>query len=1135
MGNDSKSKLAVKFIVEEPAQKDEFGSHDRVARALCAVLRSSASTKSIGLLGEWGSGKSTVIDFARKHLKQAETISRFEFFIYDAWRFQNDPIRLSLLSELQSFLSSIGLKNTEEAADIEYLSGSKSSTDNKTTSTLSPLSILFAFVITLVPAGLVLMRSTDSLTIIGHQLFLVRTVGNIFLLSPVLLFISLFVVSRPNFRFWTKAFWVQYNKRVNLSGLAGLLINKSPDSYVIDTKKTPEPTAKQFHDAFQRLIALARNEKIIVTIVIDNLDRVDSEHAMAMWSEMRSFFDNIDKEEENEYYNLRLILPIDRNSLNRVYTKTGVDANLAEEMSQAFLQKTFDVLLQVGPPVASDWENYLNDRLQTAMIGGCNPSAKFSAYRVFSSIYDPDGLGIGVTPRKLNSYVNRIAALYIQWKEEVNFASLAYYAAISHTSRFEIRNILGVGTPAASLMDELHDAWRRDVAVLHYGVSETKALQVLVGPELDVWFKGQTDGTAFSDLAKIPGFQTALRTFLEAKLGLDQPPPEPAYLLNAAAGISQLTSPLGLKGLWQPVRTAISRMGGWGELVINSDAGIAPLFEVEKSASVAFVKSLQSIEDGSPLGRPQTWLFHASAILEAASDARAWASLAVPGSAEQFLDIVVAQEALSPPRSRTQLSRSLRPVIDRGAVEASLTQSITDRGDGAAIRDRVRAVSKVDGDWRWTEIVSALDHRFRSTPDPLKELSTAETMLALYRASDPSLVLMRREGFTADLFAKAHAAGNVRGMAVALAMISEAAGDISHDSAYGDSAIGQELLDNLDESIKPYFADIVSEYVKLCGHNNATGEYLEADAVVFLGRISRSNHKWQTFAASVLTRLVGGEGIWKRGYGRALFSEADKFLDLISGPAFASLMAKGYNLVGFEKSTAELTESAFWSIAHERMADSDFQAWVNTKAKSRLNSIERNKWQSWFDSNAKLVGRIVRTKAKVSQSDFGEGFADMVTEWWARFLSDGSTQFRPDTIVSMFKRLKKSKRTVLLKDGLDKLLAFDPREWEVDFVRRIIPPLLEFDILSENSDRIVRSVILAGLTSANIPVKRHLMAASAALSGLVQNADVSTKEELADRLDRLKSEPALAYWSGFAKEQWISTDIVAVAERASEE
>ena len=70
------------LVTDAPSDKDAFGAHGRIAQAIAQLVRNSPGGKSIGLLGTWGAGKSTVVEILRKDL---EGDPRFVVWLFDAW------------------------------------------------------------------------------------------------------------------------------------------------------------------------------------------------------------------------------------------------------------------------------------------------------------------------------------------------------------------------------------------------------------------------------------------------------------------------------------------------------------------------------------------------------------------------------------------------------------------------------------------------------------------------------------------------------------------------------------------------------------------------------------------------------------------------------------------------------------------------------------------------------------------------------------------------------------------------------------------------------------------------------------------------------------------------------------------
>ena len=76
-------------------------SQDRIADSIKQFLieNDKSNRKVIGIEGEWGSGKSNVIEILRDKLK-----NDYYFFVFDAWGHQEDLTRRSILQGLLSKL-----------------------------------------------------------------------------------------------------------------------------------------------------------------------------------------------------------------------------------------------------------------------------------------------------------------------------------------------------------------------------------------------------------------------------------------------------------------------------------------------------------------------------------------------------------------------------------------------------------------------------------------------------------------------------------------------------------------------------------------------------------------------------------------------------------------------------------------------------------------------------------------------------------------------------------------------------------------------------------------------------------------------------------------------------------------------
>ena len=76
---------AVKILIDSPSEKPSLG-FAATASALAQIIRDSPPRFAVGIFGDWGSGKTTLMDEIRRKL--AETVVSVEF---NAWRYEREP------------------------------------------------------------------------------------------------------------------------------------------------------------------------------------------------------------------------------------------------------------------------------------------------------------------------------------------------------------------------------------------------------------------------------------------------------------------------------------------------------------------------------------------------------------------------------------------------------------------------------------------------------------------------------------------------------------------------------------------------------------------------------------------------------------------------------------------------------------------------------------------------------------------------------------------------------------------------------------------------------------------------------------------------------------------------------------
>jgi hypothetical protein len=145
----------IKFVADEPARTDEFpsGAHTRVAATLVDLIASNDGGRAVGLEGTWGSGKSTIIDLARKAFEKRNETSQLKHavFVFDTWAHQGDPMRRVFLDTLIERLSGTVIGKTKWTENLEKLRSLRKRVTEKKSENLSWVARVSLFVLPLLP------------------------------------------------------------------------------------------------------------------------------------------------------------------------------------------------------------------------------------------------------------------------------------------------------------------------------------------------------------------------------------------------------------------------------------------------------------------------------------------------------------------------------------------------------------------------------------------------------------------------------------------------------------------------------------------------------------------------------------------------------------------------------------------------------------------------------------------------------------------------------------------------------------------------------------------------------------------------------------------------------------------------
>ncbi|MFC1510566.1 P-loop NTPase fold protein, partial [Candidatus Omnitrophota bacterium] len=286
---------------------------------------------TIGLFGEWGSGKSSIVKTLQDRIEK-ETTKKRKIIIYDAWKYSKDSFRRMFLFEVQDKL---GFER-EDLMDRFY------SYKAKEIGSKSKLNWSYFWLMALFAIGIAIIS------------FNFIPVNNKNLILPVAVFMGF------------------------LSFVAVFLKNSLTELKI----SVEEPyifAPEQFEDCFKHMVCesfvktsfvkelvkslrslwvkgdvhVANLEQLV--IVIDNIDRCHNEMAYDLLTNIKNFLGN--------FKNVVFVIPVDAGALKKHIIASSKKEEFSED-AEEFLRKFFNVVIRMKPLKSLDLHDFSEKLIQ---------------------------------------------------------------------------------------------------------------------------------------------------------------------------------------------------------------------------------------------------------------------------------------------------------------------------------------------------------------------------------------------------------------------------------------------------------------------------------------------------------------------------------------------------------------------------------------------------------------------------------------------------------------------------------------------------------------------------------------------------------------------------------------------------
>jgi energy-coupling factor transporter ATP-binding protein EcfA2 len=562
------------FLRDEPAEKDAFGAHARLANTIFEMIRHDNKGKAIALLGTWGSGKSTVIKLIDGLLRHPHSDQDIKMVTFDAWEHEKDSLRRAFLENLTMILEETEWANPNQWMQMrDSISRRERTQEITTTPRLTRFGILFAFVSIVSPLGLALWAKLGSQSVPAWM----PVAG--YAVSWLPLFIGLATLLIAKLR------------KKTLTEATAFIINKQQTTVHSHTIETPEPTSIEFQNYFTQILneTLKDKPRRKLVVVIDNLDRVREDDVLDIWSIMQTFFANSKRGNEIQD-RLWVIVPFDKGKLS---VRPSQDHD-KDDRIESLVERTFQVQFNVPEPVLSRLYEYMTSSLQEALPSH-DSSDFYDVYRIFASRHASDT----ITPRTTRAFINQLVTVHRLWHDSIPLQDQAIFV-LCQRNNVTLDELLKASKTktAPRELDKAFDFGStklyEHLVSMHLCIPPDEALQTILRSELELSFQND-DMETVMNWRTVPGFWQACeyviheiskRPELDGQLMLSA-----ARILDrAACGIETPNS----NRMWQQLTGAARRIKTWGDVTPNTGESIVALIRhaIDTEETALLVRSI---------------------------------------------------------------------------------------------------------------------------------------------------------------------------------------------------------------------------------------------------------------------------------------------------------------------------------------------------------------------------------------------------------------------------------------------------------------------------------------------------------------------------------------------------------------
>ena len=444
-------------------------THQRIADKLYEIISANPREGlTIGLEGEWGSGKSTVVKLLQERFKENKSNKTFVFYI-DAWEHEGDHLRRVFLETLIEKIK--GWKEwscdvVKQLNDIsDRVTSKKVSKKVEHTSQMTGFGKAVAFAALLVPLG------TSLLTVFAERVTTKWTgvvcwefwASFLLTMAPVLVYVWR----------WLRNLLCAKEKKYSL------FETEANVDTTYETSREEERSSVEFERYFGEILQIVSTEIDSMIMVIDNLDRGNSEDALRIWSTLQAFVQNKNPVvTDGKQLCKWIIVPYAQEGLSKIWAEGEDNRPLS------FMDKSFQLRLHVPKMVISGWKGFARK-----CIGEAAPSLDGEDVEKILNVlsWTRDNLTDAPSPRQIKIYINQVGVACSLHGNRAPLEAICFYVVkkyLNGLSDKQLEDDLRNKKISAASLPQYANCYElpAEVAAILYGVGEDKAMQILLAP-----------------------------------------------------------------------------------------------------------------------------------------------------------------------------------------------------------------------------------------------------------------------------------------------------------------------------------------------------------------------------------------------------------------------------------------------------------------------------------------------------------------------------------------------------------------------------------------------------------------------------------------------------------------------------